>query len=504
MPNGAARGKGASGAGGGGGGGGKGAVGGGGGQDGGRWTCRICQLADNFAWRTRCRGCESYRVRGEGGPLSSSAPPRGPSLAERQVQLQRQAQRQQRASSAAERKLQAEVERLQQQLAAAQACPRAEHASARADVDEGGEGDPEAMDTADDYSAWTEEERRQQVDAARACLPYLVSKHGESSAEATNVREEIAALEKASRDSKPFKTHRAMLERKRDKLRARLKKDEEDLAKAEKEHEELKARMEEIRAGTAERSRDLASVEEELAELIKRALAEGDAAGEAGKTDDGGMAAWSAQAASATLQSLATRPGIPPELAALLAHVHQAVAAMAAAAAAAKPQQPPEGAAAAATKGSGPPSAIPAEASGGTVAGTASAASGAQQSGQQGQQGGGAAAAADPAVAAQLAAVDKSGGGGAVRAPAEPEAPANKESDEELVEADQGGAMDCDVEETLQRLPSHDQAKLRAAIRRGGWRGRAGGGGEGSQGAGREREDRERSPRPTKQSEDGL
>ncbi len=266
MPNGAARGKGAGGAGGGGGKGGgcggkgTGFGGGGGGHDGGRWTCKLCNLAENFSWRSRCRGCDAYRNQGEGGPLAVSANPYGQSLAERQLQQQRQAQRQQRAASAAERKLQAEVDRLQAQLAASQAAPRGGKPAAGADADEDGDLELESMDTAEAYATWTEDERRQQIEAARASLPYLVGKHGEASSEATAVREEIAALEKASRDAKPFKTHRAMLERRRDKLRARIKKDDEELAKAEREYEELKDKINNIRTDTAERNKELAAV----------------------------------------------------------------------------------------------------------------------------------------------------------------------------------------------------------------------------------------------------
>ncbi len=516
MPNGAARGKGAGGSGGGGGNGGKGTGGEGSGQDGGRWTCRICRLSDNFSWRTRCRGCEAYRVRGEGGPLAAFNP-RGQSLAERQVQQQRQAQRQQRAASAAERKLQAEVERLQQQLAAKQPAPRGGRTSAGDDDGEDCEMDIEEADAVDAYATWTEDERRQQIDAARASLPYLVGKHGEASGEAASVREEIAALENASRDAKPFTTHRAMLERRRDKLRAKIKRDEEELAKAEKECEELKERINNIRTETADHNRDLAAVEEELAGLIKKALAEGDAAGDAGKPEDDSAAPWSAQAASATLHALATRPGVPPEFATLLLHVHQAAAAMVAAAAAAQPQTRQGGATDATTK---PPAASPAERAGGTATTDAtSSGKGGQQQQQQlpqrqqsdhlhQQQGEAAAAVAATGAAAaastQGAAMAPSGGEGTGGAPTAPAAPARTESDEELVEEDRGGAMECDVEETLRKLPEKEQARLRAAIRRGGWRGRARDEGDAGGGAGRGREDRERSPRPTKQNEGEL
>ncbi len=476
----------------------------------------MCLSPDNFAWRTRCRNCEAYRVRGEGGPLATSNP-RGQSLAERQLQQQRTAQRQQRAASAAEKKLQAEVERLQQQLAAKPPAPRGVAASAGGDGVDDCDMDLDDAEALDDYATWTEEERRLQIDSARASLPYLVGKFGEASSEAASVRDEIAALERASRDAKPFKTHRAMLERRRDKLRARIKRDEEELEKAEKEREELQEKITNLRTESAGRSKDLAAVEEELAGLIKKALAEGDAAGEAGKPEEGGDATWSAQAATTLLHSLATRPGIPPEFAALLLHVHQAAAAMAAAAAAAQPHARQGDAADATTK---PPSAIPAERAGGTATTNST---GDNKGGQQPppqqhhsdhphqQRGGSAAAAATTAATAAAAAkhgaaAAPSGGEGAENSNSTttPGTPTREASDEDLVEDDRGGAMDCDVEETLRQLPAKEQAKLRAAIRRGGWRGRARDGGDAGDGPGREREDRERSPRPTKQGDGEL
>ncbi len=521
MPNGAARAKGAGGAGGGGGKGvlvagkGAGSGGGGGGQDGGRWTCSLCKLADNFAWRARCRRCEAYRVQGEGGPLAVSANPFGQPLAERQLQHQRQMQRQQRAASANERRLQAELDRLHAQLAAGQAAPRGGKSAANTDAVDDEELHQEPMDTAEEYATWTEDERRQQIEAARASLPYIVRKHGETSCEAAGVRDEIAALEKASRDAKPFKTHRAMLERRRDKLRARIKKDEEELANAEREYEELGEKIKGIRTDTADRSKELTTVEEELAELIKKALAEGDAAGEAGKPEDDSAAPWTAQAASATLQALAARPGIPAEFAQLLLHVHRAAEAMVAAAAAANPPAATN----MASTGGRPPSASPAAAAGGAASTTTT---GASASGQhvhhqqhRGDSSHAAAAAAAPAAAAAAAAAPAaaatsttagaeaaSAAATSTNAAAETAAAtARADDDDELLAEDRGDAMECDVEETICKLASSDQAKIRAAIRWGGRRGRDGGGGEGSAGSGREREDRERSPRPTKQSE---
>ncbi len=500
MPYAAPRGKG----GGGGKGGGKG--GGGGGfdvnGDGTRWDCGICDRKGNFAWRTRCRECEAYRKRGEGGPLATS---RDPTLAERQVRQQRQAQRQQREASAVERKLRAEVEKLQSQLSASQSSGKGDKSTGGVGAEGADDGDAELddLESAEAYSTWTEDERRKQIEVSRAGLTYAVGKFGESSSEASAIRDEIAALERASRGAKPFKAHRSLLERRRDRLRTKIKKDEEEIERIEAEQEELQKKLENLRSSLAEKNGALHQVEDELAELIKRALAEGDAAGEAGKTDDGGSAAWSAQAASTTLQNLASRPGIPPEFAMLLAHVHQAAVALAEAAGGARnqeqqqqqqQQQRPSNSADS-SKGGGPPTGGPAAAKGGTKAAgaTNSAATGQGQQHQQQQQ----------AEVGQAGGAASAGGGGAGGQLGAPTAKGKTESEDELVEEEGEGAMDVDVEETIRKLPEQDRDKLRAAIRWGGRRRRPGEEGA-ERGGGREREDRERSPRPTKQNDAEL
>ncbi len=506
MPNAAPRGKGS----GGGKGGGKGAGGGGFGVngDGGRWDCRICDIEGNFGWRTRCRECEAYRKKGEGGPL---APSRGPTLAERQVRQQSQAQKQQqREASATERKLRAEVERLQGQLSASKASSKGDRPAEDAGGGGADEGDAEMddLDPAEAYSTWTEEERRKQIEVSRAGLTYAVGKFGESSAEASSIRDEIASLERASRGAKPFKAHRSLLERRRDRLRTRIRKDEEEIEKVEAERDALQKKLEELRGSVAERNVTLRQVEDELAELIKRALAEGDAAGEAGKQEEGNAAAWSAQAASAALQNLASRPGIPPEFAMLLAHVHKAAVALAEAAGGARghehqqqqqqqqqPQQQQQqpGNSSSSSTGGAPPAGGPAADGGGTRAAGATGLAATGQQGQQHQQ-------QQQAESTRAAGATAAGGGGAEGKHGT--TPKNKaESEEELLEEEGGGGMDVEVEESIRKLPERDREKLREAIRWGARRRRTGGEGA-DQGGGREREDRERSPRPTAKQND--
>ncbi len=216
-------------------------------------------------------------------------------------------------------------------------------------------------------------------------------------------------------------------------------------------------------------------MEEELADLIKRALAEGDAAGDAGKADDGASAQWSAQSASAALHAMATRPGVPPEFAALLVHVHQAAAALAAAAAATRPQEQQGGAAAdAAGKGTGQPTAKPVAPTAGAANGGPAANPEAKPTGASSSNGGGTvlatAAPGTSAAAEATAATAAAATAGTANPPqpAAPAAPAKSDNEEELVEDVGGDPMVCDVEATLQKLPSKDQEKTASCHQMGG------------------------------------
>ncbi len=537
MPH--ARGKGASGSVvSGGKGGGKGAGGGGSGGGGDRWTCRMCGLGENFAWRTRCRGCEGYRRRGEGGPLSVSPDPTlspteraalqpqrqsqgavgtGTTLAERQLQRQRDELRAQK------RKADEEVKRLKEEngrLAANAEAARATN-SGGAKGSGGGAveldiGD-EDMDCADAYANWTEEERRDQLEVARGGLAYAIKRHGETSEEADTVRSEIEALQRASREAKPFRAHRSQLERRRDKLRRQQDRDGEEIARVEATIEEQQARLDELRAAVAERSKTLAGVEDELTELVKKALAE------EGKVEDE-SAAWSAEAASNVFRTMAARPGIPPAVANLLEQVQLAVAAMVAAAAPVQndhqqqPQQqhqhkrqeaepgPAAGAASAAGGGSSMSAAGVAAAAAPAVLGPQGrwAARGSQVSGAAANQAGTAgghpgAAAADGATSTATATGCRDDGAANATALAPPAANATAESGKDLAEESTGadGLMEVDVEASIVKLPMEDQAKLRRALKARGGVGR--GGRADVEDRDRSRE-RERSPRMARKS----
>ncbi len=515
MPNGASRGKGSSGGGGKGGkGGGGGGKGGGTAGDGPAWDCHFCGLPSNFGWRLRCRGCDAVR-RGKnasGGvipaPADASRGGQQPTLAERQMRQMREEHRKQRRADEEEKK----------QLKEALSRLRTETSNCRAkgpgEEDGEGEGDGEDVDMpANAFSSWTEEERQKKLEEARGGLAYLVGKYGEDSEEANATREEISSIQRASRDAKPFKAHRGLLERKRERLRDKQSRDEAEVARITTELEDLEAKRKSLRTTMEERNKQIVQVEEELAELVRKALAEGDAAGEAGRGDEESTAAWTAQSATAILQSMAAKPGVPPEFAALLAHVVQAAQAIANATAAASPaagpkpaeggdsrshrggqqqqqqqpqqqEQPPHPAAAATTTtdagGKGGPSSVAATplAPQGRWAKAAGISAGSNGN-REGED--------DMQVDAGLTG-DQTNGGGA----------GNPEEDEpELLDDEAVGTNIGDgVAESINKLPMADQEKLRAALGARGGRRRISEGGQGKGTTGGR--DRERSPRPTK------
>ncbi len=525
MPPGASRGKGSANGGGkaGKGGGGKG---GGAAGDGPNWDCHICGLPANFGWRLRCRGCEAIKrgkwatgVAAATSDANRGSQPQQQSLAERQIKQLREEQRRQRLADEEEKK----------QLREALARMRVEAAGRKGKApedDDGGDDELEGeeMDTsASKYASWTEEERQRKLDEAKGGLAYLISEYGEDSAEANNTREKISAIQRASRDAKPFKAHRSLLERKRERLKEKQTRDEAEVAKITDEIEALEAKRKDLRSAVADRGKQITQIEEELAELVRRALAEGDAAGEAGRLDGDGTTPWSAQAASATLQALAAKPGVPPEFAALLAHVFQAAQALANAAASTGPaasstaaersessnhrgdqqqqQQPPQ-------QKQPPHPAAATEAGAKLGAGTAEASAAA------GSKGGLSSAVHAPlAPQGRWARGTGSGAGdsggkmegdgmqvdaeGANGNQATAGATGNQaDSEAELVEEEAlGSGIDEGVTESISKLPAADQEKLRAALgARGGRRSLA----KGEQGRGAaEGRDRERSPRPT-------
>ncbi len=505
---------------GGGGGGGKGAggfqrIGGGGGPRPSDWGCHICGVSDNRDWRERCRNCQSYRnvdlqqrlVKSNGRP----AP-----IAERQLQQQRSAsqqqqhqqQQQKRKEDAERRKLREEVEKLQAELAAAKSQQSAE---GEGDGDECGD----EMDESGAYATWTEDERAKRLELAKGGLAYSLERFGDDAEQVASLRDEIAALQKASREAKPFKAHRDQLERRRERLRRQQERDEEAIIKTQAEIAELQSKKDTLQAAIDERAKTIKEVTEELNELVRKSLAE-----EAENGDSEGLA-WS-QAGSpwaameAAIKGLAEVPGIPTEFSTMLAHVQNAAATLAASAAAAQAQQaaaspPPAGAPAADAKSKPPAPTTPVSlapqgrfSKAATKAGPSPTrpqhppppAVKSQEDGSKVEDGSGSSSSskANPAPA-----------GGAASARREDADGAANESEAEMEEETNGagGAMSIEIESSLAKLPEHDQRRLRDALRRGGGRDTNGDAGDGAE-EGDGRRERERSPRPTKLNDKEL
>ncbi len=507
----------------------------------GDWACFLCGFQSNREFRGRCWSCDALR--------SASMEQAFGAYAQRQLQQQKQAQGQQQrqpkrnggggsagaSSATAEcKELREKIDKLQAELATTKALAARGNATVEEDED---------MQMADegesDYAAWTEEERAKRLELARGGLAYAAACYGEESAQANELRDTIASLQKASREAKPFKAHRNLLERRREELRRRQERDEAAISATQAEMAELQSKLDALKAAVEERAKAISSVTEELNELVLKTLAEEGGGGGDDKKTAGAQAGSPWAAVASALQPLAGQPGMPPEVTALLAQVQQIAESCAKAAAASAPQraaaQPPaEGPTApvAGVAADGQPGVLAPQWRRGKAAikptpsphhlqhpdPTAAAASlstplAAAATGEVTRQGGGGASsggttttggpcpttppadggAAAAAAAGAAAAAATTVGAGATTA-------SGGASDDELVEAADGCAMQVDIEESISKLPDRDQRRLRAALRMGGGGGRpaSSDGGDASAEADTRRQERERSPRPTK------
>ncbi len=444
----------------------------------GDWDCRICGLPSNRAWRSHCRGCESKRYLNKpgGGKARDKSPkPVDPprTFAERQLQRQKEEQQEQRRRSiAANRELSAKVERLEEELARARGGRQEGGGDGGDDGGEDCDGDDFA--TTNDYASWTADERQQRLDLAKAGLPYLVSRHGEDSPEAEAARMEIDDIQRAAREAKPFKAHRNQLEQKRDRLHKQQNRDEQELVRIQEERAQLQEKHDTIKKAVDDRAKALAKIEEELTELIKKSLAENVDSGSKQTPCIAPAAIATMSTALQALEAMAAQSGVPPELAAILAHIRSAANGMAAAAAAVSPQPPAQ---------QGPPQRHPQQQS--TIdKGTGNDKG---KGGGGGDSGNGGVAAAQPVQLAPQARWARSGaanaGGGDGAKPADGGGAAGTATGNNEGDKGNGGgtgdpetrppegdptvaAMDVDMEidQSLRKLPSADQERLRAAL----------------------------------------
>ncbi len=260
------------------------------------------------------------------------AAPQAPTFSERQLSQQRSDQKLQQQLAAARRQadeLRAANARLQQQAAA-----RMDDKGKGTGQGDDGDDDMEAEETID---ALSEEERQRRVEALRAGMPYIELQFGADSPEMVAAKSDIEALQKASREAKPYKTHRAQVEKRKERLERQQAKATEDANELQRQIEELQERHKKIMEGIEARAKQVAAADEELRELLRKALAEGSSEDGAGAATAGGTqsaeqaaAAWSTF--SATLSAMAAQPGMPAgwaeQMAGLMAQMQAAAVAI--------------------------------------------------------------------------------------------------------------------------------------------------------------------------------
>ncbi len=446
--------------------------------------------------------CDAYRNKTMAKAMADASRPK-PNFAERQQQQQQAAQKGQRRDEAEKKRLRDANAKLAAEIAAlkAQQVQQVEGA-------EGDDEDEEMEEDGDDesFETWTEESRAKRVELAKGGLAYAIARHGEDSTEANALRQEIARVQRASRQAKPFKAHRAQLERRRDRLQRQQERDEGELDKAQSEMAALQEKMDTLRAAMDERTKAIKEVTAELTELVRKSIAEGEEEG-SGSAPPGAADESPWGKVSSAIKGLEAVPGLPPELSTLLARVQEAAVAMAAMANPANQQ----GAASSTTQPSnGQPAAAkpPTPSAAQTDAPVALAphgrfgkprtgpsqpqcAGGASDGGQREDKGAGDAAAPGAKTGES--------GEGAARAATSAAGDAGRERLEGAGEGDD--PMQVELETSLAKLPEADQRKLREALDKGRSRNRAAERGDAGEGSTR-RDERERSPRPTKCGED--
>ncbi len=305
------------------------------------WDCGICGRTNNWGSRLRCRECEAHRpgqppsagqrggganrgaAGGGGRPTNSNAAAGGGgnrgagvgsaasplgTFAQRQIQRQQQdAERRAQAERRKAQDLQAEVRRLQRELSMQ---------ARTADADNADDDDADEMDTADnDYANWAEEDRQARVDIIKGGLQYLESRFGAESEELAQAKSEIEAIQRASREAKPFRTHRAQLERRKNRLESQQERDSDEADRLQAEIEAAKEKLTKLQSTMEERNKEIDKVDVELKELLRRALAEDAETAAATDTVPPAPApkaeAW--KVVEATLADMATNAGLPPE-----------------------------------------------------------------------------------------------------------------------------------------------------------------------------------------------
>ncbi len=526
--------------------------GGGGGADGGSsgekrasftdWDCHICGLSQNYGWRPRCRNCGAYPKAdarrpilgkgkgkgkgGAGGKGTSSSDDTLGTFATRQLQAARAAQSGSKELADAKKKsdnLQAEVRRLQKEVQDAKLAALQRNRTTSV-WNEDGECEAEGPED------FTEEERRTRVERIKNSLPYLEDSFGVESSQFLAAQAELDSHQRALREAKPYKTHRAILERRLEKLRRLQQKDRERLEEYRDAEKEIGTKIANTTSAIEDREKEIEGADAELKELLLKAVNE--EGPQQHPPGEGGAAAdldatrgWNAVVG--TVANLVRAPGVPPEFAAQLEGVfgqlqgmvqllqRHAAATQTGEATPGQPHQnctvPSAVTPAPEAKQAAPPTPpVVLAPHGGRFAKPTTRTTPSppqtqptqqQQPQQQPQQ----QQTATPGQTVEVQSGDSkpalagANSTNSASAAADVGGETAAESEDELREAveDGGAAMEVDVENSIAKLPEQDRIAIRAAIRRGGGRG-ARDQGRSKGDVESRREERERSPRPTK------
>ncbi len=287
------------------------------------WDCKVCGTEDNWGYKLLCRLCTAYPPQehrnlqkgttkgghgggkgsgknnsGKGkGSASVSAPNTGlGTYAFKQIQRANAAQ----ASAKSHKELQ-EARKRAEALSDANKKLQRELAEAKAataptqDDDMEWEG-PEELD---------EEGRKARMDKIRSSLPDREEHFGVGSEIFIDAQNELEVHQRAIRESKPYKTHRTILERRVEKLQRLQERDHGRLVELHDSAEELEAKIVATTNTMAERGKELETAEAELRELLLKAV--GEEQTPAATADP--QKSW--DAVVGTVAGLVRQPGVP-------------------------------------------------------------------------------------------------------------------------------------------------------------------------------------------------
>ncbi len=302
------------------------------------WDCHICGKPDNHGSRTRCRECEAYPRPGARRPLGGGKGAGGKKggggggkngnpgqavvhngfnassknsthigdYAERQLQIQRTHQAQ-AAFKSSEKLLQDQRRRnealLEQNRKLMREMAEVKGKRDLEDDDEDMEEGPEELSV---------EDRKAKIDKIRAGIPYLEEQFGPESELLKEAQSELELHSRAIRETKPYKTHRTIVERKVERLKKQQEKDRERLSELRESAEEIKGKIAATESAITDRERELEAAESELKELLLRAVGE-EGVGSMPPPGVDPSQGW--DSVVQTVAQLTRLPGVPPEVA---------------------------------------------------------------------------------------------------------------------------------------------------------------------------------------------